>query len=86
MPRSCDICGKKPVVGRSIARRGLPKKSGGVGLKTTGITRRVFYPNLKRVRTWAGGTSRTLRVCTKCLKAGKVSKVTRRALNPSPPA
>ncbi len=77
MARICEICGKKPRKGRSIARRGLPKKSGGVGLKTTGITARVFYPNLKRVHANLNGVIRTVRVCTSCLKAGKIRKAYR---------
>ena len=77
MARICEVCGKKPRVGKAVARRGLPKKSGGVGLKTTGITARVFYPNLKRVRANLNGTTRTIRVCTSCLKAGKIRKAYR---------
>ena len=72
----CEICGKKPIVGNSIARRGLSKKSGGIGKKVTGITRRRFYPNLQTVKAkLPGGTVKRIKVCTSCIQAGKVQKV-----------
>ncbi|MCX7846558.1 MAG: 50S ribosomal protein L28 [bacterium] len=75
MARQCAICGKKPVAGRSIVRRGIPKKKGGIGLHTTGITPRRFIPNLQHVRVkLPSGQITHLRVCTRCLKAGKVMK------------
>ena len=71
----CVICDKKPIVGRSIARRGLAKKSGGVGKKITGITRRRFMPNLQRVKVlFPNGSVRRVLVCASCLQAGKVRK------------
>ncbi|MBI4430189.1 MAG: 50S ribosomal protein L28 [Candidatus Omnitrophica bacterium] len=63
-----------PIVGRSIARRGLPKKTGGIGLKTTGISRRRFFPNLQRVRAVINGGVRRILVCASCIQAGKVRK------------
>ena len=74
MSKICEICGKKPVAGRTIKRRGLAKKKGGVGLKITGITPRRFLPNLKTVRAIVNGVPKRVRVCVKCLKAGKVIK------------
>ena len=74
MSKICEICGKKPVAGRTIVRRGLAKKKGGVGLKITGITPRRFLPNLKIVRALVNGVPKRIRVCVKCLKAGKVVK------------
>ncbi len=74
MSRVCDICGKGPVAGRTISRRGMAKKKGGVGKKVTGIAKRRFFPNLQRVRAILDGIRKTIRVCTKCLKAGKVQK------------
>ena len=70
MPRVCQVTGKKVQVGRSIARRGLPKKKGGVGLKTTGITRRQFRPNLQYKRIWVPELKKYVRVrlSTKALK------------------
>ena len=74
MSKMCAICGKKPVAGRTIKRRGLAKKKGGVGQKITGVNPRRFLPNLKTVRVVRGGTPMRITVCVKCLKAGKVVK------------
>lgn len=74
MARKCEICGKKPAAGRRITRRGLAKKKGGVGQRITGISKRRFLPNLKIVRALVNGKMKRIKVCTKCLKAGKVRK------------
>lgn len=74
MSKICYSCGKKPVAGRTIVRRGLAKKKGGVGQKITGITPRRFLPNLKTVRAIISGVPMRVRVCVKCLKAGKITK------------
>lgn len=74
MSKICAICGKKPVAGRTIKRRGLAKKKGGVGQKITGVNPRRFLPNLKTVRALVNGSPMKIRVCVKCLKAGKVVK------------
>lgn len=70
----CQICGKKPSTGNQISRRGLAKKKGGVGKKITGITRRWYKPNLQYLRAMVDGKSKRIRVCTRCLSAGKVIK------------
>jgi len=74
MSMRCDICGKEPSFGNSIIRRGMAKKKGGVGQKITGISRRLFRPNIQRVRVKVGGQVRRMRVCAQCLKGGKVLK------------
>ena len=72
MSKICYVCGKKPVAGRSIVRRGMAKKKGGVGKKITGISRRMFFPNLQKVKVLIKGVKKTVSVCTKCRKAGKI--------------
>ena len=74
MSKICQICGKGPVAGRSIKRRGMAKAKGGVGKKTTGVSRRRFLPNLQSVKAIVNGTRKTIRVCTSCIQAGKVKK------------
>jgi len=74
MARVCEFCGKSTRTGGSIARRGLAKKKGGVGLKTTGHTLRKFKPNIQRVRAVMKGEVRRVAVCTRCIKSGKVVK------------
>jgi large subunit ribosomal protein L28 len=74
MARKCDVCGKSVVLGNSVAQRGKPKYLGGNGRKTTGITRRQFRPNLQKIRVQDGGSVVTKRVCTACIRGGKVQK------------
>ena len=75
MARVCEICGKGPASGQTIVRKGSPKYKGGIGLHTTGISKRRFLPNLQTVRAADGkGNVRRMRVCARCIKAGKVAK------------
>ena len=74
MSRVCMFCGRKTQVGNMIARRGLAKPKGGIGLKTTGISRRTFKPNVQNVRAMVGGSMMRVRVCARCIKSGAISK------------
>jgi len=62
------------MAGRTIKRKGLAKKKGGVGKKTTRTTKKVFLPNVQRIKAIINGSVRTVMVCAKCIKAGKVQK------------
>jgi len=77
MARVCDICEKRTHVGGSIARRGLPKRKGGVGLKTTGHTKRKYFPNLQKVQVQVGKSVQRMTVCTRCIKSGRIKKPVR---------
>ena len=80
MAYQCEFCDKKKSMGNSVETRGKAKYLGGVGTKITGITRREFKPNLQRVKiTTPQGQNRTVRVCTRCLKAGIVRKAVKQA-------
>ena len=86
MSRICEVCGKKPVAGRSYARRGLAKSKGGVGRKITGITKRRFRPNIQVVRILDDkGAVRRARICVKCLKTGLRKGTIRKAIRKSRP-
>lgn len=75
MSRVCEICGKGKIVGNHITTRGRAKRLKGVGTKVTGITSRAFKPNLQNVRvTTANGGTKTMRVCTQCLRCDAVVK------------
>jgi len=74
MGMHCAICGKKPVFGNQITRRGKAKYLGGVGRKVTGISRRKFKPNLQRIRVEIEGQVKRLRVCTHCIRSGRVKR------------
>ena len=75
MARRCDICGKGTVAGNSVTRKGQLKKKGGVGQHIGVTTKRVFRPNIVSVKTLINGTPRTIKVCTRCLRSGRVQKV-----------
>ncbi len=75
MGRECAITGKKTVAGRSIIRKGLAKKKGGIGLHVTSATKRTFKANLQRVRIKdENGTVRRVWVSAKAIKSGLVTK------------
>jgi large subunit ribosomal protein L28 len=74
MARVCEYCGKRTESGAQLARRGLPKKKGGIGLRITGHTLRKFKSNIQRVAAVIDGKATRVKVCTRCLKAGKVVK------------
>ena len=74
MPNVCEICGRKTQFGNKITTRGLAKYRGGVGIKTTGVSRRTFKVNLQKIRVMDHGTARRMKLCTHCLKAGKYTK------------
>ncbi len=75
MAQLCEVCGRKPATGNQVTMRGKAKYLGGVGTKVTGISRRTFRPNLQTVHvTTPGGSNRTARVCTRCIRSGAVRK------------
>ena len=78
MPRVCYFTGKKTRAGRSIARRGKAKYLGGVGRKTTGITKRKFKPNIQRVRALVDGKVCRIKVSAKAIRMGLVVKPPKR--------
>jgi large subunit ribosomal protein L28 len=63
MARVCDICGKGPIVGNNVSH-------------AHNKTKRVWYPNLQKVRTIDNKTKavKRMRVCTRCLRSGAVEK------------
>ena len=79
MSCECEFCGKKTSFGRQYTRRGLAKKKGGIGLKTTGITKRRFLPNLQRKKVIVEGKVKKILVCTKCMKSGKLTFLVKKA-------
>lgn len=74
MSQKCDVCGKAPVIGNSLSQRGKPKYLGGNGRKTTGISRRKFKPNLQKIRVQEGDKAVPKKVCTQCIRSGRIVK------------
>ncbi len=63
----CDACGKGIIVGQNSAH-----KAGGGWAMRAPATRKVWKPNLHKVRVKVGGQTRRLRLCTKCLRQTKI--------------
>jgi large subunit ribosomal protein L28 len=61
MARICYSCGKGPAFGQSRSHSMV-------------ATKRRFDANLQKVRVSVGGAPRRVYVCTRCLKAGKVTQ------------
>ena len=74
MSNVCEICGKGRRVGGSITRRGLAKKKGGRGMHVVKNNKRVFNANIQSVRVDEGGSAVRKKVCTACIRSGKVKK------------
>ena len=78
MARICELTGKRPGKGSRIWRSGKAKKTGGIGMHVTAITKRRYMPNLQRVKTVVDGEVRYMRVTAKALKKGLVTKPAKR--------
>lgn len=78
MSRICELTGKRPIKGSKIWRSGKAKKLGGIGTHVTAITKRRFMPNLQRVKALVDGEVRYIRVTTKAIKKGLVTKAPKR--------
>ena len=78
MSKVCYFTGKKPRMGKRITTRGIAKKSGGIGLKTTGISIRRFQPNLQTVKIIENGTVKRVRVAANYLTSGNVTRAPKR--------
>ena len=61
MAKRCDICGKGPMVGNNVGH-------------AHNTTKRRWLPNLKKIRAKIDGQVKRIRVCTQCIKSGRVVK------------
>jgi large subunit ribosomal protein L28 len=65
MARVCDVCGKGPRFGNNISH-------------AHNVTKRRWNVNLRpvkaRLRSAAAGSAHRMRVCTSCLRGGKIVK------------
>ena len=84
--RTCAICGKGPVNGRQVTHRGMLKVKGGVGRRTVRVNPRRFFANLQTATIIRNGTVTRVRVCTACLRSGRVPKAPLHPARRSPTA
>jgi len=61
MAFTCSLCGKRPLVGNNVSHANNKSK------KRT-------LPNLQKIRANVPGRSKRVLACTRCIKAGKVTK------------
>jgi large subunit ribosomal protein L28 len=61
MAKHCEVCGKSPVVGRQLSH-------------AHNVSARRFEPNLQRVRAIINGGVKRVRVCTRCIRSGRITK------------
>jgi len=61
MSRVCEICGKGPSFGNNVSH-------------ANNKTRRVWNPNLQKVKAVKNGNVRSIKVCTRCIRSGFVTK------------
>jgi len=61
MAKRCNICGKGPMVGNNVSH-------------AHNTTKRRWLPNLKKIRAKIDGQVKRIRVCTQCIKSGRVVK------------
>ena len=57
----CSVCEKKRVTGNNVSH-------------ANNRTKRVFLPNLQRMRVQTEKGTKRVHVCTRCLRSGKVVK------------
>ncbi|MBS1272578.1 MAG: 50S ribosomal protein L28 [Candidatus Marinimicrobia bacterium] len=61
MAQVCEVCGKGPKVGNNVSH-------------ANNRTKRRFMPNLQKIRVDVNGTHKRMKVCTSCIKQGRVKK------------
>ena len=61
MAKVCDICGKGPAAGNNVSH-------------AHNKTRRRWLPNLQNVSALINGVAKRVKVCTNCIRSGKVQK------------
>jgi large subunit ribosomal protein L28 len=61
MAFKCDLCRKGPLTGNKVSHANNKSK-------------KRSLPNLQRVHAMVDGKRVHVRVCTRCLKAGKITK------------
>jgi len=61
MAKRCEVCGKGPMSGNNVSH-------------AHNTTKRRFLPNLQQVRANVDGQTRKVKVCSSCLRSGKIQK------------
>ncbi len=70
MARVCEYCEKRPRTGHLVSHSNIKTKT-------------RWVPNLKRMKADVKGTTRTVRVCTRCIRSGVVTRPVKRTYKPA---
>ena len=62
MSKVCAVCGKGPSTGNNVSH-------------AKNRTKRRWLPNLQKIKIKIDGVAKRVRVCTSCIKTGKIEKV-----------
>lgn len=57
----CDLCGKKVTFGLNVSHSNRK-------------TNRMWKPNIRKVKAVVNGSNKTINVCSRCLRSGKVTR------------
>ena len=68
MSQRCDLCGKEPQFGKRVARLG----KNAIKRRVKARTPRRWSPNIQSVKAAVDGSPVRLKVCTSCIKKGRV--------------
>jgi large subunit ribosomal protein L28 len=61
MSLKCEVCEKKAQFGNNVSH-------------ANNKTRRRWKPNIKKLRVVMKGSVKTMKICTRCIKSGKITK------------
>jgi len=61
MAKMCEVCGKAPVFGNRVSH-------------AHNVTKRRWNVNLQSVHALIAGANKRIKVCTSCIRSGKVIK------------
>lgn len=61
MASRCEFCGKERQTGHQVSHSNIK-------------TNRTWRPNIRRVHAIVSGVPKTIKVCTRCLRSGKVKR------------
>ena len=61
MAWKCELCGKRPLVGNNVSH-------------ANNKTKKRSLPNVQKLRAIVDGKKQRIRACSRCIKAGKVTK------------
>ena len=68
MAKTCAVTGKNSIVINTVSRRGKAKKDGGVGKKTTGISKVRKYANLQKKAVMVNGEKQMMWLSARAMR------------------